>query len=288
MRIFGRGHGLAALLACVFSGGAAFGATSFSFTGSFSTDDQLAEIPFSLASTATITIITFGYAGGTNQAAAVIPQGGFDPYLAIFNSSGNLVQQNDNGTCGQVGTDAVTNSCFDSFISQPLAAGLYTLILSQSPNVPVSNQLSDGYTLSGTPDFTGSFYGCSNGMFCDANADNRTPQHRPFRLHGDRQRWWSDKLSGIAAIRFFYSAARYYSRPSIERDAAIICEPDRNAGLGQYLLRIGIVDGVHGDGVGVPHAVGFGGGVRSCDDGQFLYRRGCHRSGEKLAEWDAE
>src|SRR5581483_11732334 len=101
--------------------------------------------------------------------------GGFDPFLAIFNSLGNLVQQNDNGTCGQVPMDSVSGACFDSFISQSLGPGAYTLILSQSPNSPVDNQLVDGYTQTGNPTFTGSFYGCSNGMFCDANGDNRSP-----------------------------------------------------------------------------------------------------------------
>ncbi len=109
-----------------------------------------------------------------NQAGSTIPEGGFDPYLAIFDSTGTLIQQNDNGTCGQVPMDSVSGSCFDSYISQSLAPGAYTLILSQSTNSPVDNQLADGYTQTGNPNFTGSFYGCSNGMFCDANGLNRS------------------------------------------------------------------------------------------------------------------
>ena len=175
MRFSAARTGLAALVMCAFATGTA-SAASFSFTGTFSTDDQLAQIPFSLSSPATITTVTYSYAGGTNQAGTNIPEGGFDPYLAIFDATGNLIQQNDNGTCfTQVPQDSVTGSCFDSYISQTLAAGAYTLILSQSPNSPVDNQLADGYTQTGNPNFTGSFYGCSNGMFCDANSDNRSP-----------------------------------------------------------------------------------------------------------------
>jgi hypothetical protein len=160
---------IAALALC---GGQAFGA-SLSFTGTFSTDDQLQQFNFSLASGATVTLRTWSYAGGTNQASMVIPRGGFDPWLSLFNSLGNELQSVDNGTCGQVGMDSVTMSCFDSYISVALGAGTYTLILSQSDNQPNDTLLADGFTRTGQPSFT-SMFACSNGQFCDANADNRT------------------------------------------------------------------------------------------------------------------
>ena len=157
---------------------AAFGgvasASSFSYTGSFNTDDQIQEFLFSLSATSTVTAVTYSYAGGTNQANAKIPEGGFDPWLAIFDSTGTLIASVDDGTCGQVGADSVTGACFDSYISQSLAAGNYTLVLSQSDNSPFGGTLSAGYTRTGQPDFT-SMFGCSNGEFCDINSDNRTP-----------------------------------------------------------------------------------------------------------------
>ena len=163
-----------ALIATFAGFGGIASASSFSYTGSFVTDDQIQEFLFSLSATSTVTTVTYSYAGGTNQAATVIPEGGFDPWLAIFNSSGTLVASDDNGTCAQVGTDSSTGACFDSFISQSLTAGTYTLVLSQSDNSPLGGNLSDGYTRTGQTDFTSSF-GCSNGEFCDINADNRTP-----------------------------------------------------------------------------------------------------------------
>jgi PEP-CTERM motif len=162
---------VAALALC---GGQAFGA-SFSFTGAFSTDDQLQSFTFTLAGVNTVTLRTWSYAGGTNQASMVIPEGGFDPYLSLYDATGNLVQVNDNGTCGQVATDSVTGACFDSFISQSLAIGMYTLVLTQSDNGPAGTMLSDGFIHTGDPTFTSSF-ACSNGQFCDSTTANRTNQ----------------------------------------------------------------------------------------------------------------
>jgi len=163
-----------ALIATIAAFGGVASANSFSYTGSFVTDDQIQEFLFSLSGTSTVTAVTYSYAGGTNQAGASIPQGGFDPWLSIFDSSGTLVASDDDGTCAQVATDSVTGACFDSFISQSLTAGTYTLVLSQSDNSPAGGDLGSGYTRTGQTDFTSSF-GCSNGEFCDINADNRTP-----------------------------------------------------------------------------------------------------------------
>jgi hypothetical protein len=162
---------VAALALCA---GQAFGA-SFSFTGAFSTDDQLQQFTFILSGTSTVTLRTWSYAGGTNQASMVIPRGGFDPWLSLYNSSGNLLQSVDNFNppCGPVATDSVTGACFDSFISQSLGMGTYTLILSQSDNGPAGTTLADGFTNTGNPTFTAGF-GCSNGQFCDSTTDNRT------------------------------------------------------------------------------------------------------------------
>jgi len=163
---------VALVIGCIAFGGVA-SASSFSYNGSFTTDDQIQQILFSLSATSTVTAVTFGYAGGTNQASMSIPQGGFDPWLAIFDSAGALVASDDNGTCGQVGTDSNTGACFDSYISQSLAAGNYTLVLSQSDNSPFGATFGDGYTRTGQPTFTSSF-GCGDGQFCDINADNRS------------------------------------------------------------------------------------------------------------------
>ena len=162
---------VAALALCA---GQAFGA-SFSFTGAFSTDDQLQQFNFTLSGTSTITLRTWSYAGGTNQAGMVIPRGGFDPWLSLYNAAGSLLVSVDNGTCMQVGTDSGTGVCFDSFISQSLGIGMYTLILSQSDNQPAGLTLADGFTQTGNPTFTSSF-ACGFPQFCDSTGDSRTNQ----------------------------------------------------------------------------------------------------------------
>jgi len=115
---------VAIVAAGLLSSGAALASASFSFTGTFTTDDQLQEFNFTLASPATVTTVTFGYAGGTNQAATVIPEGGFDPWLSIFDAGGNLLQSVDNGTCGQVAMDSESGACADSYISVGLPPDL--------------------------------------------------------------------------------------------------------------------------------------------------------------------
>jgi len=174
MRISPFRKGVVLMATCIVFGGVV-SASNFSFTGSFSTDDQLQTLLFNLSATATVTTVTYSYAGGTNQAGMMIPEGGFDPWLAIFDSTGSLVASVDDGTCGQVPMDSMTGACLDSFISQPLGAGAYTLILSQSDNQPVGTTLAQGYTRTGQTNFTGPAFGCSDGMFCDLTGANRTP-----------------------------------------------------------------------------------------------------------------
>ena len=157
----------------VFAGAAS--ADGYSFTGTFATDDQLQEFLFTIGSSITFTAVTFSYAGGINQAGAAIPEGGFDPFLAIFNSSGNLVAMNDDGT-GIVPIDPTTSAASDSYLSySTLAAGTYTLVLSQAYNEPYGPTFADGYSETGNPTYTADSLGCGSGYFCDpASITNRT------------------------------------------------------------------------------------------------------------------
>src|SRR5215471_14280681 len=68
-------------------------AANFSFTGSLSTDDQVQMFNFNVGSTSSVTLRSWSYAGGTNSAGSTIARGGFDPILALFNSSGSLITQ---------------------------------------------------------------------------------------------------------------------------------------------------------------------------------------------------
>ena len=53
---------------------------------------------------------TLSYAGGTNAAGTAISQGGFKPILAVFDSTGAIVGQNDDGE-GLVPADPLPLAC---------------------------------------------------------------------------------------------------------------------------------------------------------------------------------
>jgi len=153
-------------------------AGSFSFTGNFSQDDNIRYFTFNLASPATVTILTLAYGGGINAASLTIPQGGFDPLVALFagllTPTGDLQSLNNDGGCGNVGQDSVTNACWDSFISVPLGIGNYTVALLQSDNGPLGSTLGDGFLRTGEGNFTGPAFVGSPGSFWDANPNQRT------------------------------------------------------------------------------------------------------------------
>ncbi len=171
-------------LLCVFAaalcvGAAAQASTVLSFEGTFSSDDDIQYFTVDLGANSSLTVETFGYAGGTNGNGMVIPAGGFDPALALFDPSGNLIEVNDDAPCGIVNADPVTGECFDAFISQPdlTTPGIYTIALTESPNLAQDN-LGQPDTFPyppGTGNFTCALYGGASptSPFCDITGDQR-------------------------------------------------------------------------------------------------------------------
>ena len=148
-------------------------ASVLSFQGNFATDDQVQLFSFNLAAPETVIIETFGYAGGTNGNGTAIPEGGFDPVVTLFDSTGNFLNSNDDGPCGKVGHDAITSNCFDSYLLQSLGAGSYQVALTENDNLAIGPTLADGFTHVGDGNFTcPEFLGVSGG-FCDASPSHR-------------------------------------------------------------------------------------------------------------------
>ncbi len=88
-------------------------ADDFSFTGNFNSINDVQLFTFSIGATSTVTLRSYGYAGGTNSAGTVIAEGGFDPILALFQGTGPgavYIDQNDDGGSGQVPADSVTGA----------------------------------------------------------------------------------------------------------------------------------------------------------------------------------
>src|SRR5579872_2104912 len=120
-------------------------ADNFSFTGMFTSDDDVQQFNFAVGAPSTVTLRTYSYAGGTNSAGTVIPRGGFDPILALFDSSGNLVNQNDDGGCGLVPADAGTGMCWDTYLQSPLAPGNYSVTVMEYNSFANGPNIANGF-----------------------------------------------------------------------------------------------------------------------------------------------
>jgi hypothetical protein len=133
-------------------------ASNLSFTGAFSASDDAQYFTFSTSGATTIRTLSYG--GGTNVAGLVVPAGGFDPLLNIFDQTGAQVGAFDNSAIGggcAAGITAGTDGCLDSYFNGLLDPGTYTLVLTQFDNILNGSTLGDGFL---------SQYACS-ALFCD-------------------------------------------------------------------------------------------------------------------------
>lgn len=147
-------------------------AADFSFTGTFDQDDDVQLFNFLVGASSTVTLRTYSYAGGTQADGNVVSAGGFDPILALFDSTGALINQNDDGS--GVPADPVTSLTYDTLLSSTLAAGSYTVSVMQYDNFANRPNLSDGFAQDGAGNFTASLNGCTANIFCDAGGYSRT------------------------------------------------------------------------------------------------------------------
>jgi hypothetical protein len=138
-----------AVLVCLYACVASANASSLSFTGQFTNDNDVKLINFTVGALSSVGLRTWSYAGGINAAGQTIARGGFDPVVALFDATGALIGGQDDSVCGKVGADAVTRQCWDiNFVIQ-LAAGSYTASIQQYNNFNVSDNLADGFYYQG-------------------------------------------------------------------------------------------------------------------------------------------
>lgn len=150
----------AALIACLLTAPVA-NAANISFTGSFTHDTDLQFFTFTLANpTVGVALRTWSYAGGTNAAGQVIPNGGFEPYLNLYFADGTQMNPGWSGPCTIPVTgnpvvdllpDPTSGICSDVYYpterSYPAGTwmpGTYTVVLSTFANPGIGN-LSDGF-----------------------------------------------------------------------------------------------------------------------------------------------
>lgn len=135
-------------------------AADVDFNGHFSNDNDVQLFNFSVGAPGDVTIFTSSWLSG-----------GFDPILGLWDSSGNQILEQDDGSLGGSTVSNGVNYAygeFDSFINLNLAAGHYFATLSQYDNFSAGAMLADGFLRDGEPQFTSAF-GCSNGIFCEGS-----------------------------------------------------------------------------------------------------------------------
>ncbi|HWD98450.1 MAG TPA: DVUA0089 family protein [Bryobacteraceae bacterium] len=120
-----------------------------SYTGVFNQDNDRRVFYVTLSTPRIFRARTYSYAGGATSHGASVPAGGFDTTLSLFTAAGDLVAQNEDGGCGNAGSDPVTSMCWDAYLFANLPAGNYILVLTQSDNSANGPTLADGFVYDG-------------------------------------------------------------------------------------------------------------------------------------------
>lgn len=110
---------------------------------------------FNVGSTSTMRAITFSYGGGVNAAAQAIAQGGFEPYLSLFDASGSFIASTFFGTTCPTGanTNTLSGQCYDVLLDGGiLSPGAYQIAISAFENLSLAENLGTGTLADG---FTG-------------------------------------------------------------------------------------------------------------------------------------
>lgn len=142
--------------------------------GTFANDDDVQQFEFNLGTNSLVTFETVSYAGGDSVAfpGVTIPDGGFDPFLWVFDDIGTLIDAVDDGSPN---VDPNTGAAFDSFLQSELTAGDYSVVVTQFGNFfngLIGDNIALGFSQVGDPGFTSAF-GCGGLQFCDITGAQR-------------------------------------------------------------------------------------------------------------------
>ena len=145
-------------------------ASTYTASGTFTTDNQAFFYNFTSIGTETLDFYTTSYGGGANLNGTMSMAGGFVPVLTLFSARGNpLGFAGGSGMCGgSAMTDKTTGLCDDAYLEETLQKGSYILALTEFPNVAV-NKLSDGFLFASDPHATGTVCGKSGGTFLQSD-----------------------------------------------------------------------------------------------------------------------
>ena len=107
---------------------------------------------FTVQTTSTMEAITYSYGGGTSLTGPVVFAGGLEPYLSLFDESGDFLASTYFGTTCPAGANSVGGNCYDvSLDGGTLTPGTYQIAITAFDNMSqVENgaglNLSDGFT----------------------------------------------------------------------------------------------------------------------------------------------
>jgi len=166
--------GLLLLTVLALSANTASADSSSSFVGTLNSSEDFFSTTLTLTTDEEVTLQTYGFGGGTNQAGTLIAPGGTDPFVGLFLGTGSgatfingtsLDLTNYSSFIGCPPANSVSNfggtTCGDVTMLFPLlAAGTYTVLLSDGQFIP-NAAVGGGTTLGdGFLDLTG-------GQFCN-------------------------------------------------------------------------------------------------------------------------
>ncbi len=164
-------------------------ASTISETGTLTNPENTFLTTINLATTGGITLQTYGFGGGANKAGHVISAGGFDSFVGLYSGTGptalfldgtadNLSNySSEPSACspaGLVTIGSVAGQCGDVKLQfTGLAAGTYTILLSDANYIPNAVYETKGYLGDGFTDFTaGVFQTCYDASDCNTDTAN--------------------------------------------------------------------------------------------------------------------
>jgi hypothetical protein len=162
-------------------------ANRISETGTLSSPEDTVLITLQLNAGDDLLLNTYGFGGGTNYAGAVIPSGGFDPFVGLFSGTGStaLFINGDSDIlsdfspgcppAGLVTVGSVPDQCSDVILGiTGLTAGTYTIVLSDGAYVPEAVfESAPAYLGDGFVDLTGgAFQTCYDAADCNNDTGN--------------------------------------------------------------------------------------------------------------------
>lgn len=128
----------------------------FCTLGPLNTDGDYAQwaafvTSFTVNTPSTMEAITYGFGGGTSLTGAIVPAGGLEPYLSLFDSGGNFLASTLFGAYCPPGAGTVGGNCFDVLLDGGLLApGTYHIALTAFENQSLAENpggatLADGF-----------------------------------------------------------------------------------------------------------------------------------------------